>query len=47
LEQKLAAELAARQAADAKAAEVAAAAAFDGTALLGLLRCAKQVVNVG
>ncbi|WIA33030.1 hypothetical protein OEZ86_006187 [Tetradesmus obliquus] len=38
LEQKLAAELAARQAAEAKAAESAAAAAFDGTALLGLLR---------
>ncbi|WIA12872.1 hypothetical protein OEZ85_006495 [Tetradesmus obliquus] len=38
LEQKLAAELAARQAAEAKAAESAAAVAFDGTALLGLLR---------
>jgi hypothetical protein len=38
LEQRLAAELASRQAAEAKAAESAAAAAFDGTALLGLLR---------
>lgn len=38
IEQLFASELANRQAAEAKQAEVAAAAAFDGTALLALLR---------
>eukprot|EP00879_Flechtneria_rotunda_P011782 GHRR01012309.1.p1 GENE.GHRR01012309.1~~GHRR01012309.1.p1 ORF type:complete len:198 (+),score=88.10 GHRR01012309.1:155-748(+) len=38
IEERFAAELAARQAAEAKAAEAAAAASFDGDALLKLLR---------
>jgi hypothetical protein len=42
MEELFAAELANRQAAEAQSAEVAAAAFFDGPALLALLRCALQ-----
>lgn len=45
MEELFAAELAARAATEAKQAEVAAAAVFDGPALLALLRYAPAVVT--